>query len=154
IPDLLRPADHETAFSRLSATVHIAVAHAPPLMRSALLLDDTATVVDPRRPHEVSKIEIVGEPIDAHGAVTLELVHQIFREIGVGTLVVDIDSKNARLGHGQLLLVFGPWQSIHQSFVAGVWPGRPRFVAYSLPLSVDARHKAGHERWGKTELSG
>src|SRR5262249_18002037 len=46
IPDLLCAADHETAFSRLPAAVHIAVAHAPPLMCGALLLDHAATIVD------------------------------------------------------------------------------------------------------------
>src|ERR1700740_1176095 len=44
IPDLLRAADHETAFSRLAAAVHVAVANPPPLVRVALFLDHPAAV--------------------------------------------------------------------------------------------------------------
>src|SRR6516165_6723526 len=57
VPDLLRAADHETAFSRLAAAVHVAVAHPPPLMCVALFLDHSAIVVDPGRAEKARNVE-------------------------------------------------------------------------------------------------
>src|SRR5262249_12943954 len=99
IPDLLSAADREPAFAGLTAAIHIAVAHAPPLVRSALLFEYPTAVVYARRTHEVREVEIIGEPIDAHATVLLELVDEVLREIGVRALVVDIDGEGPPCGH-------------------------------------------------------
>src|SRR5438552_18608004 len=43
-------------------------------------------------------------------------------------------------------LVFRPRQMIHSVVCGRAWPGHPRLAGHASPLSVDARHKAGHER--------
>ena len=91
IPDLLRAANHQSAFARLAATVHVAVAHAAPLMRVAVLLQHAAISIDARRSEKAWNVEHVGQPFQPHRKIALELVSEILRQIGVGALVVDID---------------------------------------------------------------
>jgi hypothetical protein len=52
IPDFLRPANCQPAFVRLATAVHVAVAHATPLMRVAVLLQNAAIGIDARRAEE------------------------------------------------------------------------------------------------------
>jgi hypothetical protein len=104
VPDLLRAADHQAAFPRLTPAIHVAVLDAPPLMRRALLLDHLPAVIDPRRAHEIGEVEIVGQPVETDRKVALELVGEVLRQIGVGAFVIDVDRDIARLGHRRLLV--------------------------------------------------
>ena len=90
VPDLLRTADHQTAFSGLAAAVHVAVADPPPLMCVALFLDHPSAVIDPGGAEKARDVKDVRQPIDANREVALELVGEILRQIGIGALVVDI----------------------------------------------------------------
>ena len=90
IPDLLRPANYQPAFARLAATVHVAVAHATPLMRVAVLFQHTAIRIDARRAEEARDVQHVGQPFQPHRKIALQLVGEVLRQIGVGALVVDI----------------------------------------------------------------
>src|SRR5215472_3058908 len=66
IPDLLRTADHQSAFARLAAAIHVAVAHSAPLMGVALLFDNAAALVEPGGAKEARNVEPIGQPIDAY----------------------------------------------------------------------------------------
>src|SRR5258708_4128273 len=64
IPDFLRPADYEAAFARLPPTIHVAVTHAPPLMRIAVFLDDAPFGIEPGRTEKARDVEHVRQPVE------------------------------------------------------------------------------------------
>ncbi len=59
------------------------------------------------------------------------------------------DEVNKAYQDGKLVLVYRSKQMIHFIVCGRAWPGHPRFAANALPVSVDAQHKAGHERLGR-----
>src|SRR5262249_15177279 len=93
VPDLLRPANGETDAVRLSTHVHVAVADPTPLMGIAILCQDAALGVDPGAAQIGGNVEDVGQPVDLDPGVTLQPIGRILRQIGVGTLVIDIERQ-------------------------------------------------------------
>src|SRR5262249_15003029 len=108
VPDLPRAQDHQTAFSRLAAAIHIAVANSPPLMRVTLFLDNSAVLIDPSRTKKARNVEYVGQPIDVNREVAFELVGEILRQVGVGALVVDVGCDGSWFSHAGLLSWYLP----------------------------------------------
>src|ERR1700693_1419365 len=68
-------------------------------MRRALRLDELASVVHSCRAHEIGEVEIVWQPVEADRKVTLQLVGEVLRQIGVGAFEIGINRDGARLGH-------------------------------------------------------
>jgi hypothetical protein len=98
VEELLRPADGEAAPIGLPAAVHVAVLDPPPLMRVAAFLQHAASRVHLGAAEVGRNVERVRQPVEPRAGLPLQVVGQVFGQIGVGALVVAVDLHRA-LGH-------------------------------------------------------
>src|SRR5271163_4436390 len=84
------------------------------------------------------------------------------RRVALGAALVEFAPEIGDLvveDHGHLLTPLRPGPSrptrtdYSPNRLGRAWPGHPRTVAHALPVSVDARHKAGQDDYAETESS-
>ena len=68
-------------------------------MGVALFLDDAAIIVELGGAEKARDVEPIRQPIDAHRKAPFQFIDEVFRQIGVWALVVDVDGDGLQLGH-------------------------------------------------------
>ena len=100
IPDLLRSTDHQPTLAGLASTIHVAVAHAAPLMCVPVLLQDAPVRIDAREAEETRDVQHIGQALEPHREIALQAIRRVLRQIRIGALVIGVERDLARFGHG------------------------------------------------------